>query len=338
MIEPKSFKEARKSKDWTKEMNEELDQIERNQTWELVPRPKDKNVVGTKWIFKNKLNENGEIIKNKAILVCKGYAQVEGIDFEETFSPVARLEVIRMFLAFACFRNFKIYQMDVKSTFLNGTLEEEVYVEQPEGFMLTENQDYVCKIKKSLYGLKQAPRAWFSRLDQYLQKQGYKRGTTDNNLYIKIEDQNMIVVVVYVDDIIFGSNLTIMRRKFATEMQEEFEMSMLGELSFFLGLQVTQSEKGIFISQTKYIKEMLKKFQMEDSKHVSTPMVTGCKLSLDDDSPKVDQTMYRSMIRSFLYSTTTRPDIMQVVGLVGRFQSAPRETHLKASKKNIQIS
>jgi hypothetical protein len=137
MIEPKSFKEASKSKNWIKAMNEELDQIEKNQTWELVPRPKDKNVVGTKWIFKNKLNENGEIIKNKAILVCKGYSQVEGIDFEETFSPVARLEAIRMFLAFACFKNFKIYQMDVKSTFLNGTLEEEVYVEKPEGFMLT---------------------------------------------------------------------------------------------------------------------------------------------------------------------------------------------------------
>jgi hypothetical protein len=333
LIEPKSFKEANKSKYWIKAMDEELDQIEKNQTWELVPRPKDKNVVGTKWIFKNKLNENGEIIKNKAILVCKGYSQVEGIDFEETFSPVARLEAIRMFLAFACFRNFKIYQMDVKSTFLNGTLEEEVYVEKPEGFMLTENQDYVCKLKKALYGLKQAPRAWFSRLDQYLQKQGYKRGTTDNNLYIKIEDQNMIIVVVYVDDIIFGSNLTILRRKFATKMQEEFEMSMLGELSFFLGLQVTQTEKGIFISQAKYIKEMLKKFQMEDNKPMSTPMVTGCKLSLEDDSPKVDQTMYKSMVGSLLYSTTTRPDIMQVVGLVGRFQSAPKETHLKEVKR-----
>jgi hypothetical protein len=212
VIEPKNFAEANKSEDWIKAMNEELDQIEKNHTWELVPRPKDKNVVGTKWIFKNKLNENGQIIKNKAILVCKGYAQVEGIDFEETFSPVARLEAIRMFLAFACFRNFKIYQMDVKSTFLNGTLEEEVYIEQPEGFILTENQDYVCKLKKALYGLKQAPRAWFSRLDQYLQKQGYKRGTTDKNLYIKIEDQDMIVVVVYVDDIIFGSNLTILRK------------------------------------------------------------------------------------------------------------------------------
>jgi hypothetical protein len=127
-------------------------------------------VIGTKWIFKKKLNENGEIMKNKSILVCKGYSQVEVINFEETFSPVARREAIRMFLALACFRNFKIYHMDAKSAFLNGTLEEEFYVEQPEGFMLSKNQDYVCKLKKDMYGLKQAPRAWFSRLDQYLQK------------------------------------------------------------------------------------------------------------------------------------------------------------------------
>ena len=148
-----------------------------------------------------------------------------------------------------------------------------------------------------MYGLKQAPRAWFSRLDQYLQKHGYKRGSTDN-LYIKIEDKNMIFVVVYVDDIIFESNLTTLRRKFATKMQEEFEISMLGELSFFLGLQVNQTKNGIFVSQTKYIKEMLKNFQMEDNKPMSTPMVTGCKLRIEDDSPKVDQTMYISMIGS----------------------------------------
>jgi hypothetical protein len=187
-------------------------------------------------------------------------------------------------------------------------------------------------MKKSLYGLKQAPKAWFSRIDKYLQKKGYKRGTTDRNLYIKIEDQNMIVLVVYVDDIIFGSNLTTLRRKFATKMQEEFEVSMLGELSFFLGLQVNQTKNGIYVSQTKYIKEMLNKFKMEYNKPMITPMVTGCKLILEYDSPKVDQTMYRSMVVSFLYSTTTRPDIMQVVGTVGRFQYAPKETHLKAVK------
>jgi hypothetical protein len=146
----------------------------------------------------------------------------------------------------------------------------------------------VWKLKKVMYGLKQALRAWFSRLDQYLQKQGYKRGTTKNNIYIKIEDKNKIVVVVYVDHIIFGSNLTTLRRKFATKMQEEFEMSMLGELSFLLGLKVNQTE-------------MLNKFEIEDSKPMSTPMVTTCKVILEDDSTKVEQMMYKSMVGSFLY-------------------------------------
>jgi len=149
-------------------MNKELDQIEKNQTWELVPRTKDKNVIGTKWIFKNRLNENGEITKKNAILVCKGYSHVEGIDFEEIYAPVARLEAIRMFLSFSCFSNLKIYQMDVKSAFLEVTLEVEVYLGKLEGFMLSENRDYVCNLKKTLYGLKQSPKAWFSSLDQYL--------------------------------------------------------------------------------------------------------------------------------------------------------------------------
>ena len=140
-------------------------------------------------------------------MVCKGYAQVEGIDFEETYAPLARLEAIRMFLALSFHKNFKVYQMEVKPAFLNGKLEEEVYIEQPEGFLLSENNDYVCKLKNSLYGLKQAPIAWFSRLDSYLKQQGFKRGATETNLYLKIKDKNMIIVVVYVDDIIFGSNI-----------------------------------------------------------------------------------------------------------------------------------
>ena len=158
-------------------MNEELDQIEKNQTWDLVPRPKDKNVIGTKWVFKNKMNEDGQVVGNKARLVCKGYAQVEGVDFEETFALVARLEAIRIFIAFASYKRLKVYQMDVKSAFLNGYLEEEVYIEQPEGFQLTDKRNYVCKLKKALYGLKQAHRAWYARLDSYLQLQGFKRGS-----------------------------------------------------------------------------------------------------------------------------------------------------------------
>jgi hypothetical protein len=146
-----------------------LDQIEKNDTWELVPRPKNKNVIGKKWVFRNKLNEDGQVTRNKARLLCKRYAQIEGTDFEETFSPVARMEAIHLRLAYACSKNVKVYQMDVKSAFLNGELEKEVYIEQPEGFQLSENTNYVCKLKKALYGLKQAPRAWYSKLDKYLQ-------------------------------------------------------------------------------------------------------------------------------------------------------------------------
>jgi hypothetical protein len=159
MIEPTNFEEASQEEDWIRAMNEELDQIEKNNTWELVPRPENNNVIGSKWVFKNKMNEKGQVVRNKARLVCKGYAQVEGQDFDETFAPVVRLEAIRMFLAYSYHKNFKVYQMDVKSAFLNGDLEEEVYMEQPEGFSLTDNPNYVCKLKKALYGLKQAPRS-----------------------------------------------------------------------------------------------------------------------------------------------------------------------------------
>eukprot|EP00253_Pinus_taeda_P011539 PITA_11539 len=179
-------------------MDEELEQIERNNTWELVPRPKDKNVIGTKWVFKNKLNENGEVIRNKARLVCKGYAQQEGIDFEETFAPIARLEAIRISLLSLVFKT--------------------------------------SKLKKALYGLKQAPRAWYYRLDKYLHQQGFSKGSADSNLYIKVENDKLLILVVYVDDIIFGSNEEDMSQSFSLVMQKEFEMSLLGELTYFLDL------------------------------------------------------------------------------------------------------
>jgi len=295
-IEPTSVKEAFKDENWVKAMNEELHQIEKNETWDLVPRQKTKNIIGTKLVFKNKMNEDGQVIRNKARLVCKGYAQVEGIYFEETFAPVARLEAIRMFLAFASHKKLKVCQMDVKSTFLNGHLEEEVYIEQLDGSQLSDKKDYVCKLKKALYGLKQAPRAWYERLDAYLLSQGFKRGSANCNLYCKIDGENMIIVEVYVDDIIFGSDDEKMGKYFAKKMQLEFEMSLLGELNLFLGLQIIQSNEGIFIHQTKYVKDMLKKFQFEDCNLVGTPMMVGCKLSKEDDSKDFDQRTYRPMI------------------------------------------
>lgn len=286
LIEPKNVEEVIKDEHWMKAMKEEISQIEKNKTWELVPRPLDKNVIGAKWVFRNKMDEEGKVTRNKARLVCKGYAQVEGNDYGETYAHVARMESIRLILAYACSKQIKVYQMDVKSTFLNGDLEEEVYMEQPNGFQVQEVEQYVYRLKKALYGLKQAPRAWYSRLDNYLRQQGYKKDNNDNNLYFKEENDSLIIVEIYVDDIIFGSDDDKLSKQFVECMQKEFEMSMLGEMKFFLGLQINQSDKGIFISQTKYINEMLKKFQMDDSKPVGTPMVTGCKLRKFDESEK----------------------------------------------------
>jgi hypothetical protein len=243
------------------------------------------------------------------------------------------MESIRLILAYASSKHIKVYQMDVKSTFLNGDLEEEVYMEQPYDLQVQEAEQYVYRLKKALYGLKQAPRAWYSRLDNYLRHQGFRKGNIDSNLYIKEENDSLIIVEIYVDDIIFGSDDDRLNKQFAKSMHKEFEMSMLGEMKFFLGLQITQSDKGISISQTKYINEMLKKFQMEDSKPVGTPMVTGCKLSKFDDTEDIDQIMYISMIGSFLYATATRPDIMHAVCQVDRFKASPKTSHLLAVKR-----
>ena len=210
------------------------------------------------------------------------------MDYGETYAHIARMESIRLTLAYASSKNIKVYQMDVKSCFLNGELEEEVYMEQPDGFQVQEAVNHVYKLRKDLYGLKQALRAWYFMIDKYLRQQGYRKGNTDSNLYIKEEHGSLIIVEIYVDDIIFGSDNDQLSKLFAKSMQNEFEMSMLGELKYFLGLQISQSYKGIFISQTKYIKEMLKKFKMEDCKPVGTPVVTRCKLSNTDDYESVE--------------------------------------------------
>jgi hypothetical protein len=222
--------------------------------------------------------------------------------------------------------------MDAKLSFLNGKLEEEVYIEQPKEFQFSENKDHVCRLKKTLYGINKDPIVWYSRLEKYLQQQGFKRRAANNNIYIKKYNENMLIIVVYVHDIIFGSNDDRMSQKFAEEMQKEFEMSMVGEFPFFLRLQISECSKGIFISQTKYIKVMFKKFRMEYCALVSTSMITGCKLRKDDDFSEENQTLYRSMIGNLLYVPTSRLYIMQYIGLVERFQYALKETHVQVVK------
>ncbi|GJX50662.1 retrovirus-related pol polyprotein from transposon TNT 1-94 [Tanacetum coccineum] len=295
-IEPKNVNEALTDDSWIVAMQEELNQFIANDVWELVPQPRNMTIIGTKWVFRNKLDENGIVSRNKARLVAQGYNQQEGIDYDETYAPVARLESIRILLAYACALDFKLFQMDVKSAFLNGFINEEVYVAQPLGFIDFEKPDHVYKLKKALYGLKQAPKAWYDRLKAFLIKHEYKMGMVDNTLFTKKKSSNLIIVQIYVDDIIFGSTCQDMCDEFAKIMHDEFEMSMMGEPNFFLGLQIQQMEDGIFFNQYKYIKEMLKKFGLEESKPMKTHMSSDTKLTKDEECESVEITKYRGMI------------------------------------------
>nr|GEX76771.1 retrovirus-related Pol polyprotein from transposon TNT 1-94 [Tanacetum cinerariifolium] len=248
----------------------------------------------------------------------------------------SRLESIRILLAYACALDFKLFQMDVKSAFLNGFINEEVYVAQPLGFIDFEKLDHVYKLKKALYGLKQTPKAWYDRLKAFLIKHKYKMGMVDNILFTKKKRLNLIIVQIYVDDIIFSSTCQDMCDEYAKIMHDEFEMSMMGELKFFLGLQIKQMEDGIFFNQSKYIKEILNKFRLEDSKPMKTLMSPDTKLTKDEECESVDSTKYRGMIGSLLYLTTSRPDIMFSVCLCARFQEAPKTSHFEAVKRIFQ--
>jgi hypothetical protein len=243
-------------------------------------------------VWKNKEGENGEVVRNKSRLVAQVYSQKEGIDYEETFAPVARLEAIRILLAFSVDKGFKLYQMDVKCAFLNRFLEEEVYVKQPPGFESVEFPHRVYRLRKALYGLKQAPRDCYGRLRGFLFSKGFKMGKVDKTLFLLRQGVDILIVQVYVDDIVFGGSSHSLVARFAEDMSKEFEISMMGELQFFLGLQIKQAKEGTFVHQAKYTKDILKKFKMDDSKHLSTLMSTTTTLDTDEDGEPVDQKEY----------------------------------------------
>ncbi|GJW13496.1 putative ribonuclease H-like domain-containing protein [Tanacetum coccineum] len=294
--EPKTISQALKDESWVEAMQEELLQFKLQKVWVLVDLPYGKKVIGTKWVFRNKRDERSIVVKNKARLVAQGFRQEEGIDYDEVFAPVARIEAIRLFLAFASYMGFTVYQMDVKSAFLYGTIEEEVYVHQPPGFVDPAHPNKVYKVIKALYGLHQAPRAWYETLSSFLMENGF-------------------------------------RREFEECMHKRFQMSSMGELTFFLGLQVKQLPEGIFISQDKYVADILKKFDFLSIRTATTPIESNKPMVKDEDGVDVDVHVYRSMIGSLMYLTASRPDIMFVVCACARFQVTPKASHLNAVKR-----
>ncbi|GJU04121.1 retrovirus-related pol polyprotein from transposon TNT 1-94 [Tanacetum coccineum] len=299
-----NISQALEDESWVDAMQEELLQFKIQKVWILVDLPFGKKEIGTKWVYKNKKDERGVVVRNKARLVAHGYRQEEGIDYDEVFASVARIKAIRIFLAFASYMGFIVYQMDVKSAFLYGKIDEEMYVSQPPCFVDLKFAKKVYKVVKALYGLHQAPRAWYASLSTFLLKSGYKRGNVDKTLFIK-KDRNDII----------------------------FQMSSIGELTFFLGLQGQQKEDGIFKSQDKYVAEILKKFDFDSVKTANTSIETQKPLIKDEEATDVDVHLYRSMIGSLMYLTTSRPYIMYAVCACSRFQVTPKTSHLHSIKR-----
>nr|GEW65815.1 retrovirus-related Pol polyprotein from transposon TNT 1-94 [Tanacetum cinerariifolium] len=263
----------------------------------------------------------------------------EGIDFEESFALVARPEAIRIFLAYAAQKNMVVYQMDVKTSFLNGNLREEVYVSQPDGFVDADNPNHVYKLKKALYGLKQAPRAWYDMLSSFILSQDFSKGSVDPTLFIRRNGNDLLLVQIYVDDIIFAASTLELCDLFANLMCSKFKMSMMGKISFFLGLQISQNPRGIFINQSKYALESLKKYSLESCDPVDTPMVEKSKLDEDREGTAVDQSHYRGMIGTLLYLTASRPDLQFAICMCARYQARPTEKHANdAILKNMQTN
>lgn len=334
--DPTTFEEAIKNTIWRLAMDEEIKSIERNQTWNLTELPVGAKKIGVKWIYKTKLNELGEVDKFKARLVVKGYSQQQGIDYQEVFAPVARMDTLRMIIAFAAASGWKLYQLDVKSAFLYGELEEDVFVEQPLGYEKTGNENILYKLKKALYGLKQAPRAWFSRIESYLLKEGFESSPSEQTLFIKRKESKTLIVSIYVDDLLFTSNDEEMLYEFKCSMRREFDMTDLGEMRFFLGIEVLQRSDGIFICQRKYANEVLSRFGMTNSNFVCNPIVPGQKVTSDENGIKVDATQYKQIVGSLMYLTTTRPDLMFPVCLISRFMGSPTQLHFAAAKRVLR--
>ncbi|GKA76932.1 retrovirus-related pol polyprotein from transposon TNT 1-94 [Tanacetum coccineum] len=304
-IDKKNFKEAKLKSSWIEAMHEEIHEFKRLEVWELVPCLDFVTLIKLKWIFKVKKDEFRGVLKNKARLVTKGYCQEEGIDFEEYFAPVARIESIRIFIANVSNKNMTIYQMDVKTAFLNGELHKVVYVSQSEGFVDQDNPTYVYKLNKALYGLKQTPRAWYDMLSRFLLSQGFSQGAVDPTLFTRKAGHDMLL----------------------------FKMSMMGKMYFFVGLQISQSPKGIFINQSKYAQIIIKKYGMLSSDLVDTPVVEKIKQDEDLQGKPIDPTHYRGMIGSLMYLTSSRPDLVFAVCMCARYQAKPTEKHLHAVKR-----
>lgn len=338
-----TFREATshstRGKEWEKAIMDEYNSIMRNNTWKLVPRPTNRQVITCKWVFKHKKDQFGRITRLKARLVARGFSQVYGIDYLDTYAPVAKLASIRILFAIAAAFDLEIHQMDVITAFLANTLHEEIYMEQPEGFTDDEHEmDMVCELGKSLYGLKQSARLWNQKLDRYLRKIGFFQTNADHCVYVN--KNSGVIVALWVDDLIIFGNDLVGVELLKSQLKLKFEMKDMGELRYFLGIQVhrDRTEKMLQIFQRGYVNMILERFGMQNSAPVSTPIATGTKLvKTTETSTTTDLKQYQSNVGSQMYAMLcTRPDLAYAISQISQFSSNPSTIHESAAKRVLR--
>uniref|UniRef100_A0A2N9H3N1 Integrase catalytic domain-containing protein n=1 Tax=Fagus sylvatica TaxID=28930 RepID=A0A2N9H3N1_FAGSY len=328
IVVPKSYREALSHPGWRKAMEEEMHALDLNHTWDLVHKPAGTSIVGCRWVFTVKQNPNGSVDRLKARLVAKGFTQTYGLDYTETFSPVAKLNSIRIIISLAANLDWPLHQLDVKNAFLHGDLNETVYMAQPPGF--ESKGEYVCHLKKSIYGLKQSPRAWFDKFSKAVVSHGMTRSQADHSVFFKKTKTGIVILVVYVDDIVITGSDKEGIQILINHLSSSFLTKYLGKLRYFLGIEVARSKAGISLSQRKYTLDILQDTGYLGSKPVATPMESNLKLMPDEGEFIDDPDTYRRLVGKLIYLTITRPDISYAVSVVSQFMTNPRVPHMNA--------
>ena len=334
---PKSHREGLRISQWKEAMDDEMRALIHNDTWDIVDLPKGKKSVGCRWIFTLKYNADGTLDRHKARLVARGYTQTYGIDYQETFAPVAKLNTIRIMISLAVNLDWPLLQYDIKNAFLNGELKEEIYMDIPPGYENPTATGKVCKLKKALYGLKQSPRAWFGRFSQTMKALGYKQCNGEHTLFSKHSSPILVtLLVVYVDDIIITGSDQQEIKELEQCLAQTFQVKQLGPLKYFLGIEFARSSEGILMTQQKYILDLLEETKHIDCRVSDILVETNHKLRLDDNDPQVEMSSYQKLIGKLLYLSHTRPDICFTVNVLSQFMHSPRVSHFQAANRVLR--
>lgn len=333
--EPKHFNQAVKNPKWREAMQNEINALEKNETWTLEPLPPGKKVVDSKWVYKIKFKPNGEVERYKARLVAKGFTQVEGIDFHETFALVAKLVTIRCLVAVAVKQGWSIHQLDVNNAFLHGDLHENVYMRIPQGFA-KEGETRVCKLQKSLYGLRQASRNWYYKFTRALLDRGFRQSRADHSLFIYQTGDIYTLALIYVDDVIIAGTNTDHIHATKSFLHDTFGIKDLGPLKYFLGIEASRTSDGLVLSQRKYTLDILEEAGVQGCRPSNFPMEQNLQFQKPSNSPRTDYGTYRRLVGCLLYLTVTRPDITYAVNILSQFLSDPRKEHMEATVRVLR--